>query len=59
MPSRIVVNGKRLTEKQTELYTRLMETNPDFRAKVDFLSNGGTFRFGGVRKTKFGYTYVD
>lgn len=55
----MIVNGKRLTPKQAELYTALIEQNPDFRAKVEFLNNGGSFRNGGVRKTKFGYKYVD
>lgn len=46
----MIVNGKRLTPKQIELYMTLCNTNPDFRAKVEFLSAGGSFRDGGVKK---------
>lgn len=41
-----IVNGKRLTPKQTELYNKLMAESPDFREKVSFLASGGTFRYG-------------
>lgn len=49
------INGKSLSGKDAEFFDTLMLTNPDFRAKVEFLENGGSFREGGVRKVKGKY----
>lgn len=55
----MIVNGKKLTAKEEELYFKLVNSNPDFRAKVEFLASGGSFRNGGIKKVQGKYVKLD